>query len=79
MKNERYELELSGGNGTQISEQLVEIMSQASNNKHSEAEFAGISSTLLFQIISPVALRSELQNLVRVNDGLQSSLMRMQV
>jgi hypothetical protein len=44
LKNERYELEISGGGGAgQISEQLMEMMAQASskNSNHSEVEFAG--------------------------------------
>lgn len=41
LKNERYEIELSGGGGAQISQQLVEMMAQATSSKHSEEEFAG--------------------------------------
>jgi hypothetical protein len=46
LKNERYELELSGGPGGQISQQLIEMMSQATSNKHSEEEFAGLMSSV---------------------------------
>jgi hypothetical protein len=48
LKNERYELELSGGAATQISEQLVEMVTQATSNKHSEEEFAGLMTRLHF-------------------------------
>jgi hypothetical protein len=48
LKNERYELEISGGGGGgQIPQQLLEMMEQAANKNHSEAEFAGQFLSLL--------------------------------
>jgi hypothetical protein len=40
LKNERYELELSGGNG-QLPQQVLEMMSQVTGNRHSDEEYSG--------------------------------------
>jgi hypothetical protein len=60
----RYELELSGGGGAQIQQQLAEAMNSAVTGKRSEEEIK--------------SLHDDVRNLLRVNDGLQHNLAHMQ-
>lgn len=64
IKRCRYELELSGGGGAQIQQQLAEAMNGAMNGKRSEEEIK--------------SLHEDVRNLLRVNDGLQHNLAHMQ-